>query len=578
MILIRHLTGGRAGSEDRPEAKLDRIVFGRRPNCDVRFPPEETIVAREHFALVRKPPGPSGHWTIELFGEPFVAVDGLAADPGQKLPTKSTFELGKHGGPSFTIEVRQDARADSLAVTDEQEKDEGARVIASKAGNLARLARGVALLGVLFAVIAGGTAAYFHFTQKGAGITGSVRAHLLRAAYLVEAPIGNPEATAFPISAHSLATNAHVGKLFVGLRPGQRMIVRAPGRNGKVYRVTGVKIDAGFDAFQAFLGQDVLRTKLAQLGVPGYDVATLSVKETLPSDAILKLATTAELRSLHPGSLIATAGYPLENVAGSNAQAYGATPELHLGQIAGMTNFFFLPDSFPHDQLIHHDLPTTGGQSGSPIVDQSGEVVALASAANFISPGPKLRIPSGVLINYAQRVDLLKELLAGTAIAQDEKYWPAEFKKFSSGVDIVDRIVTSRIKDQEKNPNVTLSALSNASGVLHANTRVRTAAGKFQRQIEFTVSTTPGAAYAFVAYAHDGSQLQLWLYNGAALLGRTTGAVFAPWITFHATAGGVLNVWLISPADKDVSYTFQTFKLKIPPTLRQATAKFPSRK
>src|SRR5271155_3727616 len=108
MIIIRHLTGPRAGSEDRPDPKLDRIVFGRRTSCEVTYPPEETIVAREHFALVRKPPGPAGHWTIELFGEPYVTVDGIAAEPDQRLPADAVIELGRRGGPSFTVHVEPD--------------------------------------------------------------------------------------------------------------------------------------------------------------------------------------------------------------------------------------------------------------------------------------------------------------------------------------------------------------------------------------------------------------------------------------------------------------------------------------
>jgi hypothetical protein len=39
MIIVRHLSGPRAGTEDRLDPKLDRIVFGRRSSCDVTFPP-----------------------------------------------------------------------------------------------------------------------------------------------------------------------------------------------------------------------------------------------------------------------------------------------------------------------------------------------------------------------------------------------------------------------------------------------------------------------------------------------------------------------------------------------------------
>jgi hypothetical protein len=65
MLIIRHLTGSLAGKQSEIEGSLDRVAFGRELSCQVVFDPEETLVSRQHFALVRKPPGPSGHWTVE---------------------------------------------------------------------------------------------------------------------------------------------------------------------------------------------------------------------------------------------------------------------------------------------------------------------------------------------------------------------------------------------------------------------------------------------------------------------------------------------------------------------------------
>src|SRR5258705_4440710 len=101
MLIIRHLSGPRAGEEDRIDSKANRVVFGRGRDCQIVYPPEATIVSREHFALVRKPPGPTGHWTIELFGDPFVAVNSIPADPGRRATDGALFELGKRGGPSL---------------------------------------------------------------------------------------------------------------------------------------------------------------------------------------------------------------------------------------------------------------------------------------------------------------------------------------------------------------------------------------------------------------------------------------------------------------------------------------------
>jgi hypothetical protein len=61
MLTIRYLNGPQAGTDAKIDSSKERVVFGRQLDCDVQFPPEETAVARHHFALVKKP---SGAWTV----------------------------------------------------------------------------------------------------------------------------------------------------------------------------------------------------------------------------------------------------------------------------------------------------------------------------------------------------------------------------------------------------------------------------------------------------------------------------------------------------------------------------------
>jgi hypothetical protein len=582
MLIIRHLTGPGAGTEDRPDPKLNRIVFGRRTTCDVVFPPEETIIARDHFALVRKPPGPAGHWTIELFGEPFVAVNGIAAEPGQRLPADATIELGKHGGPSFTVHVEADASTDNLPLTGPQQEDEAVGLAAIKARRSASFARRIAFSGLAVAIVAGGVAVYWHSISP-KPIGSAVRAQLLRAAFLVD--VGRPYGTAFPIGPHTLATNSHVGKAFEELGPGQQMIVHSPGKDGKTYRVTAVRLHPGFDAFNAYLKQDVERTKNAQIGIPGYDVATLTVDEELPSDTILKLADNAELQTLNPGVELATAGYPTEDIAGGNVQVLGPTPEYHTGTVTGLTDFFFLPAEFAHSQLIHDSVPSAGGSSGSPIVDASGHVVALLSAGNMYFAPDSVRVPSGVLISYAQRVDLLRDLFDGhaeTELTKDKKYWAQQYAVLTSGIDYVDKIISSNIQDANKGRPFSLVKVSQVTEELPAKTRIQTAAGKMQRQAGQSVAVESGTQYVFVGYAHDGSDLQIWAYDGDQVLFHAGGPedkpshTFAPWTIYSSKDDRKVTVWIVSPKDQDVTYTFQVLKigarsaLNMMPNMKQA--------
>src|SRR5438093_4958149 len=120
MLIIRHRTGPLAGKEQRLEPKSDRVTFGRDPNaCEVVYPPDETLVARRHFALVRKP---SGEWTFELFGDPFVAVNGEPADVGEAVHSGAVIELGRRGGPSFEVKLEGEGLVGDLPVTRPQQK------------------------------------------------------------------------------------------------------------------------------------------------------------------------------------------------------------------------------------------------------------------------------------------------------------------------------------------------------------------------------------------------------------------------------------------------------------------------
>src|SRR5947208_12815938 len=141
MLTIKHLNGPQAGTEIKIDQNKERVVVGRQLDCDVQFPPEETAVARHHFALVRKP---SGAWTVELFGTPYVAIDGSPADNGQVVRDGAKIELGRIGGPALDVGISEDARTDNYLKTAGQAEAPSARTIAMQAGTMARVARAVA--------------------------------------------------------------------------------------------------------------------------------------------------------------------------------------------------------------------------------------------------------------------------------------------------------------------------------------------------------------------------------------------------------------------------------------------------
>jgi V8-like Glu-specific endopeptidase len=466
MLIIRHLNGPQAGTEVKIDSGKARVVFGRQLDCDVQFPPEETAVARQHFALVKKP---SGAWTVELFGTPYVAIDGQPADNGQVLRDGAKIELGRVGGPALGVGITEDARTDNYLKTAGQAEAASPRQIATQASTMAKVARAIAAVAVLVAVGGGAFAAYNYIStgratarlesaqkefsdalakEANLRIGADTRTHVARAVYQVQLQDADLRVrgggTAWVVGPNMLATNAHVAILREGIRARERMIVRAPGQNGQVYEVVEHRLHPGYVPFNAFLQSDLrlisaYRGSLESLSGNGYDVALLRVAGTLPEADRLEIATPDELNALASGTPLATSGYPGENLTRSSPGNLGVTSQQHLGVVTSMTDMFHLPAPVAVRQLVQHDLPATGGASGSPIVGASGKVVALLNAGNlFVVNGD--RVPNAALINFAQRADLVRDMLDGTAeqkLAEARNYWRTVAESFASANDII---------------------------------------------------------------------------------------------------------------------------------------------
>ncbi len=554
MLIIRHLNGAHAGSETTIDPGKDRVVVGRQLDCDVQYPPEEAAVARHHFALVRKP---SGSWTVELFGTPFVAIDGTPADNGQLVRDGAKIELGRVGGPALGVGIKEDARTDNYLKTVAQAEAASPRQIATQASTMAKVARAVAAVAVVVAVGGGAFALYNYVStsratarlesaqkefsdalQKEANlrIGPETRAHLSRAVYHVELQDADQrvsgQGTAWVVGPNLLATNAHVGILREGLRPRERMIVRAPGQNGQIYEVIEHKLHPGYVPFNAFL-QSAKRFEIAYRGNAdrlkgnGYDVALLRVSRTLPEADRLEIAATEELHALASGTPLATSGYPIEKLAQSTGGALGVNPQLHLGVVTSVTDMFHLPAPVEVRQLVQHDLPATGGASGSPIVGPSGRVVALLNAGNiFIVDGA--RQPSAALINYAQRADLVRDMLDGTAerkLADARVYWRGLTESFISGHDIFPTdIVRGTRPDDSVAPRmlVEVKRKMNAKSGQRVTLKDQPGANDIYRSFsEIPLKLSPQADYLFLVVAEGGDNAAMQLFVDGKLAATT---------------------------------------------------------
>src|SRR5262245_13698145 len=158
MPVIRHRTGPLAGKEQAVDQNVDRITFGRDPSaCAVVFPADLTLVARRHFALVRRP---SGEWTYDKFGDPYVAINGQPAEMGQAVHSGDVLELGQPGGPSLEVITGGKALGGDLPATALQHKPTGWQAATANTRRLALAGMALAAIAVL------GAGAFLYFGQR----------------------------------------------------------------------------------------------------------------------------------------------------------------------------------------------------------------------------------------------------------------------------------------------------------------------------------------------------------------------------------------------------------------------------
>lgn len=240
-----------------------------------------------------------------------------------------------------------------------------------------------------------------------------------------------PVGTAWAVSRTQLATNAHVAEALrehreqgIPVISGGKIVRRIPvgrlvaRRNGSAdpeltLRDT-VEVHPGYGEWESRFGeqfQSAAGNRTRSVGfVPACDVALLPIASGDPGRP-LPLASKNNLTML-AAAPVGYVGFPMEGVAGVPSQ------QTVTGVVTNQTDFFCQPSPAEDAQLIHHNAVSVGGASGSPLLNERGEVVGLVSAGSVVGVAERGRIPIG--LNYAQRVDVLQELLAGKADEQQQ--------------------------------------------------------------------------------------------------------------------------------------------------------------
>ncbi|MDJ0976498.1 MAG: serine protease [Planctomycetota bacterium] len=441
------------------EDDVKRVVVGRDPaQCQIVFARRVRAVGAEHCAFERI----LGRYRILLNGVDEVAVDGVPAVDGQELPDRCDVQLGARG-PRLQIERRAAAgetpaparsgglpRVLSLRPVLRHMRMNRLLVLAAlvigalalgagyaqgrRAGNreqsralrtateMARLEASLEtrvrnLRTTLDEAAAGASPRPPALTERLRTAMSSVYRVVLRDAVGTERAMG----TAWVAAPGRLATNAHVLQSIERFEGDAEVYVRGAVPPYRTHRVLAHFAHPGFDAFEALWSgywpaEGVRLGNLAYVPSAGSacDVGVLTVDVDARLGDPLVLATEQELHAMRPGDVLGTIGFPAETVCLNGSPVQRPVAQVQFGHLTSVTTPFGDRGAPEENTLLQNSCPGAGGSSGSPLLDARGRVVGIVSAGNH---GRSFggRVPSGVGINYAQRVDLLAELLEGTA-------------------------------------------------------------------------------------------------------------------------------------------------------------------
>jgi hypothetical protein len=220
-------------------------------------------------------------------------------------------------------------------------------------------------------------------------------------------PFSEPVATAWAVGERVFVSNAHVAQpVAAALTKGLAVFIVLNKNPEKKFRVTEAIVHPRFD-------QKTLSIEGREPAVPIYDLGLLRVDAAVPKK--FRIAADSELRKLDSGYRVAYLGFPMENMAGQGVDAHSPVANMQSGIITSTTDWWLGKAPFEKSFLLAHNLAATGGSSGSPIFNTAGEVIGVLSAGNVAfqfnaQTGQLTRTPSAALINFAQRIDLLREL------------------------------------------------------------------------------------------------------------------------------------------------------------------------
>ena len=244
--------------------------------------------------------------------------------------------------------------------------------------------------------------------------------------------------TSFAVESGTLVTNGHI---IDGLLELDGQVAAFNDRYGTDLQsawivVQNLTTDLSYEGNYFFIGTYWSHPQWDPDNLKSPDVGTLHISEGFIGRRV-SLATSREVYRLRIGAPIATLGFPGELQGGELSHLFPIATFKN-GTISALRpSFDGEPYTVSDTHVVQHNLDLSGGTSGSPIFDASGQVVAINNAGieNLVLSigGTPTRVPQTAL-GFGIRADKIHELLDDVGVVAKPTA-PADLSGLASSLD-----------------------------------------------------------------------------------------------------------------------------------------------
>jgi hypothetical protein len=362
--------------------------------------------------------------------------------------------------------------------------------------------------------------------------------------------------TAWTIDHGYLASNAHVAEALVEAKgPRDRMVAKQGFFDRNEIVLGEPIIHPAYEVWNQRIGRMIRRTASGMETFDAQPVADVALLPVVVGDAgdPLPVAAGNAYRALL-GDEVYYVGFPSETISGF------ATLHVVPMRVTAATDFFFRPNDWSEEGLLHLSGQTSGGASGSPVVRSDGSVIGILSSGDFvmgITSGENLgRVSVG--FTYAQKVDLAVELKDGTAPARQQARdlaWQRDIRQgiFATPNEMLINAAHSHARDLH---NARLAQIEEVTQqAWNFNTRVNSRSLRLRLE--------PGYSYYFAAVADDGTDIDSRVRVGDQVLGQDEMDDHWPLVDIIAREGqtdAIYEVYAVEPVFGQLEVTTRVYR------------------